>query len=189
MAKKMKLDSLLTANKKNKGIEKMSEYSNQEQTEKTTTKPKLSSKDLLANAPIKKAVPTNARTETTIDRSHFIEPQQREVPPAPTMSSEDEVSKRGRKRQYYDPRLKALEMQKISARTKIRIQNLINAKFDGYTPDKMFDWLYEYYIEKELSKDDRDFLNHVEETAMEEYKEKPKYQKLFAELENDEKKN
>ena len=34
MAKKMKLDSLLTANKKNKGIEKMSEYSNQDKEEK-----------------------------------------------------------------------------------------------------------------------------------------------------------
>lgn len=187
MAKKMKLDSLLTANKKNKGIEKMSEYSNQEQTEKTATKPKPTSKDLLANAPIKKA--NNSKPENSIDRSHFVEPPVRPAAPTPTVSAEEEVGKRGRKRQYYDPRLKALEMQKISARTKIRIQNLINAKFDGYTPDKMFDWLYEYYIEKELSKDDRDFLNHVEETAMEEYKEKPKYQKLFAELENDEKKN
>ncbi|EOH93105.1 hypothetical protein [Enterococcus pallens] len=187
MAKKMKLDSLLTANKKNKGIEKMSEYSNQEQTEKTATKPRPSSKDLLANAPIKKAA--SSKQENTIDHSHFVETQARPVAPAPSVSAEEEVGKRGRKRQYYDPRLKALEMQKISARTKIRIQNLINAKFDGYTPDKMFDWLYEYYIEKELSKDDRDFLNHVEETAMEEYKEKPKYQKLFAELENDEKKN
>ncbi|MGG5318617.1 hypothetical protein [Enterococcus sp. AZ072] len=186
MAKKMKLDSLLTANKKNKGIEKMSEYSNQEQTEKTATKPKPSSKDLLANAPIKK---TTSKPENTIDRSHFVEPQSRPSAPTPAVSADEEVGKRGRKRQYYDPRLKALEMQKISARTKIRIQNLINAKFDGYTPDKMFDWLYEYYIEKELSKDDRDFLNHVEETAMEEYKEKPKYQKLFAELENDEKNN
>ncbi|MBO1307458.1 hypothetical protein JZO70_14875 [Enterococcus sp. 669A] len=186
MAKKMKLDSLLTANKKNKGIEKMSEYSNQEQIEKPAAKP--SSKDLLANAPIQK-VPTK-KPENTIDRSHFVETPKYQVPqPAPTAASEEEVGKRGRKRQYYDPRLKALEMQKISARTKIRIQNLINAKFDGFTPDKMFDWLYEYYIEKELSKDDRDFLNHVEETAMEEYKEKPKYQKLFAELENDEKKN
>ena len=36
MAKKMKLDSLLTANKKNKGIEKMSEYSNQDKEEKET---------------------------------------------------------------------------------------------------------------------------------------------------------
>lgn len=43
MAKKMKLDSLLTANKKNKGIEKMSEYSNQDKEEK-----KPSSQDLLA---------------------------------------------------------------------------------------------------------------------------------------------
>lgn len=186
MAKKMKLDSLLTANKKNKGIEKMSEYSIQEQTEKTATKPKPSSKDLLANAPIKKV--TTSKPESTIDRSHFVETSSTPVTPTPSISTEEEAGKRGRKRQYYDPRLKALEMQKISARTKIRIQNLINAKFDGYTPDKMFDWLYEYYIEKELSKDDRDFLNHVEETAMEEYKEKPKYQKLFAELENDEKK-
>ena len=39
----MKLDSLLTANKKNKGIEKMSEYSNQDKEEK-----KPSSQDLLA---------------------------------------------------------------------------------------------------------------------------------------------
>ena len=39
----MKLDSLLTANKKNKGIEKMSEYSNQDKEEE-----KPSSQDLLA---------------------------------------------------------------------------------------------------------------------------------------------
>ena len=47
MAKKMKLDSLLTANKKNKGIEKMSEYSNQDKEEK-----KPSSQDLLAQKQI-----------------------------------------------------------------------------------------------------------------------------------------
>ncbi len=43
MAKKMKLDSLLTANKNNKGIENVLEYSNQDKEEK-----KPSSQDLLA---------------------------------------------------------------------------------------------------------------------------------------------
>lgn len=66
------------------------------------------------------------------------------------------------------------------------MQNLINAKFDGYTPDKMIDFLYDYYLEKGLSRDDRNFLNQLEEASMEEYKEKPKYQKLFKELENNE---
>ncbi|GCF92996.1 hypothetical protein NRIC_08870 [Enterococcus florum] len=185
MAKKMKLDSLLTANKKNKGIEKMSEYTKQDK--KEAEQPKPSSKDLLANAPIKREIP--ARQQHSSFRTTQDAPLRTTYRQPEPVSEENnhEAGKRGRKRQYYDPRLKALEMQKISARTKIRIQNLINAKFDGFTPDKMFDWLYEYYIEKELSKDDRNFLNHVEETAMEEYKEKPKYQKLFKELENDEK--
>lgn len=98
-------------------------------------------------------------------------------------------NKRGRKRQYFDPRMKALEMQKISARTKIRIQNLMDAKFDGYTPDRMIDFLYEYYLEKALSKDDKTFLEQLETASMEDWLEKPKYQKLFKELENDEKKH
>ena len=51
----------------------------------------------------------------------------------------------------------------------------------------MIDFLYDYYLEKGLSRDDRSFLNQLEEASMEEYKEKPKYQKLFKELENDEK--
>lgn len=179
MAKKMKLDSLLTANKKNKGIEKMSEYSNQDKEEK-----KPSSQDLLANRTL--SPETDFRHNTiSEDTRHSLERNQRSV--NPPQSQETEAGKRGRKRQYYDPRLKALEMQKISARTKIRMQNLINAKFDGYTPDKMIDYLYDYYIEKGLSRDDRNFLIQLEEASMEEYKEKPKYQKLFKELENDEK--
>ena len=178
MAKKMKLDSLLTANKKNKGIEKMSEYSNQDKEEK-----KPSSQDLLANRTLSQETDFR-RSAAHEETRHFSErhhPQEN-----PTQSSENEAGKRGRKRQYYDPRLKALEMQKISARTKIRMQNLINAKFDGYTPDKMIDYLYDYYLEKGLSRDDRNFLNQLEEASMEEYKSKPKYQKLFKELENDE---
>ncbi|MFC0276789.1 hypothetical protein ACFFH2_08760 [Enterococcus devriesei] len=178
MAKKMKLDSLLTANKKNKGIEKMSEYSNQDKEEK-----KPSSQDLLANRTLSQETDFR-RSAAHEETRHFSErhhPQEN-----PTQTSENEAGKRGRKRQYYDPRLKALEMQKISARTKIRMQNLINAKFDGYTPDKMIDYLYDYYLEKGLSRDDRNFLNQLEEASMEEYKGKPKYQKLFKELENDE---
>lgn len=173
----MKLDSLLTANKKNKGIEKMSEYSNQDKEEK-----KPSSQDLLANRTLS--------PETDFRHSSLHEetrPLNEKKPQENTLHTPDsEPGKRGRKRQYYDPRLKALEMQKISARTKIRMQNLINAKFDGYTPDKMIDFLYDYYLEKGLSRDDRNFLNQLEEASMEEYKEKPKYQKLFKELENDE---
>ncbi|MBO0413180.1 hypothetical protein JZO81_19165 [Enterococcus hulanensis] len=178
MAKKMKLDSLLTANKKNKGIEKMSEYSNQDKEEK-----KPSSQDLLAKRTL--SPETDFRhSSLQEERNHLNE---RPITHEPiSRSQENEVGKRGRKRQYYDPRLKALEMQKISARTKIRMQNLINAKFDGYTPDKMIDFLYDYYIEKGLSRDDRNFLNQLEEASMEEYKGKPKYQKLFKELENDE---
>ncbi|MDT2759210.1 hypothetical protein [Enterococcus xiangfangensis] len=179
MAKKMKLDSLLTANKKNKGIEKMSEYSNQDK-EKEEKKP--SSQDLLANRTLShetdfRHAPLHGETK---------HPNERNQRPEKTPPQENEAGKRGRKRQYYDPRLKALEMQKISARTKIRMQNLINAKFDGYTPDRMIDFLYDYYIEKGLSKDDRNFLDQLEEAAMQEYKEKPKYQKLFKELENNE---
>lgn len=179
MAKKMKLDSLLTANKKNKGIEKMSEYSNQDKEEK-----KPSSQDLLANRTL--SPETDFRSTSFREEPRHLNERTITHEPAP-QQHETEVGKRGRKRQYYDPRLKALEMQKISARTKIRMQNLINAKFDGYTPDKMIDFLYDYYLEKGLSRDDRNFLNQLEEASMEEYKEKPKYQKLFKELENDEK--
>lgn len=177
MAKKMKLDSLLTANKKNKGIEKMSQFSDQEKKEASSQAQRQSSKELLANGALK----TPEAPENQL--------QYRPQVSNPATSSEvslEEPGKRGRKRQYFDPRLKALEMQKISARTKIRLQNLINAKFDGYTPDKMIDFLYDYYLEKGLSRDDRFFLTQVEEATMEEYKEKPKYQKLFKELENDE---
>ncbi|MDT2638698.1 hypothetical protein P7D31_01030 [Enterococcus dongliensis] len=175
MAKKMKLDSLLTANKKNKGIEKMSEYSNQDKEEK-----KPSTQDLLAKRNLNHE--TDFRHSSHGEAKHQNEKSasQEKMP-----AQENETGKRGRKRQYYDPRLKALEMQKISARTKIRMQNLINAKFDGYTPDRMIDFLYDYYMEKGLSKDDRNFLDQLEEAAMQEYKEKPKYQKLFKELEND----
>ena len=179
MAKKMKLDSLLTANKKNKGIEKMSEYSNQDKEEK-----KPSSQDLLAKRTL--SPETDFRRSSFHDESRQLN-ERNQIQQHPPQPQESEGGKRGRKRQYYDPRLKALEMQKISARTKIRMQNLINAKFDGYTPDKMIDFLYDYYLEKGLSRDDRSFLNQLEEASMEEYKEKPKYQKLFKELENDEK--
>ncbi|WP_427814789.1 hypothetical protein ACQKTA_11320 (plasmid) [Enterococcus sp. 22-H-5-01] len=181
MAKKMKLDSLLTAKKKNKGIEKMSEYSNQDKKEDK----KPTSKDLLANRSLSLEDDfRRASVHEETDRLNERSPHLRENT---SVREEPETGKRGRKRQYYDPRLKALEMQKISARTKIRMQNLINAKFDGYTPDKMIDFLYDYYIEKGLSKDDRNFLDQLEEASMQEYKEKPKYQKLFKELENDEK--
>lgn len=175
----MKLDSLLTANKKNKGIEKMSEYSNQDKEEK-----KPSSQDLLAKRSLS---PETDFQHSSLKEAAIRKEEEGLRHKKTPQTTENEVGKRGRKRQYYDPRLKALEMQKISARTKIRMQNLINAKFDGYTPDKMIDFLYDYYIEKGLSKDDRNFLNQLEEAAMEEYKEKPKYQKLFEELENDEK--
>lgn len=179
MAKKMKLDSLLTANKKNKGIEKMSEYSNQDKEEK-----KPSSQDLLANRTL--SPETDFRRSALHDESRHLNELTSIIEEHPSQAHDTEAGKRGRKRQYYDPRLKALEMQKISARTKIRMQNLINAKFDGYTPDKMIDFLYDYYLEKGLSRDDRNFLNQLEEASMEEYKEKPKYQKLFKELENNE---
>ena len=175
----MKLDSLLTANKKNKGIEKMSEYSNQDKEEK-----KPSSQDLLAKRTL--SPETDFRRSSFHDESRQLN-ERNQIQQHPPQPKESEAGKRGRKRQYYDPRLKALEMQKISARTKIRMQNLINSKFDGYTPDKMIDFLYDYYLEKGLSRDDRSFLNQLEEASMEEYKEKPKYQKLFKELENDEK--
>lgn len=176
MAKKMKLDSLLSANKKNKGIEKMSKFSNKEPlAAPTETKP--TTKDLIAQREQEQEHKKSLQ-EQYIERHQAVSAQKKE-------ENESGAGKRGRKRQYFDPRLKALEMQKISARTKIRLQNLIDAKFDGYTPDKMIDLIYEYYVEKELSKDDRIFLSQLEEAAMEEYRTKPKYQRLFKELEKD----
>ncbi|MBV7390408.1 MULTISPECIES: hypothetical protein [Enterococcus] len=175
MAKKMKLDSLLTANKKNKGIEKMSQYSNEE---KKAPAPKPTSKELLSAK--------NIENTSSLRETHLLNQQKALAQEQRANREKGTPAKRGRKRQYNDPRKKALEMQKISAQTKIRLQGLIDSKFDGYTPDKVIEFLYDYYLEKELLQDDRIFLKQVEDAAMEEYKEKPKYQKLFAELENDE---
>lgn len=201
MAKKMKLNSLLAANR-NKGIEKMSDYSNREKEKEqkkipTETKtPTELKKNAATHLTPAKTVKKNERTaamqqakETNAlnlarEQAHEEATRMKDIASEHETKSEprQKTHRRGRRRQYKDPRLKALEMQKISARTKIRLQNLIDFKFDNKTIDSMIDFLYTSYFERELSMDDRNFLTQLEESSMADYLEDPKYKKLFEQI-------
>lgn len=195
MAKKMKLNSLLAANR-NKGIEKMSDYSNKEKEQQKTVPeqkatietenriPKKNGKKIERTVAIQQAKKETSALNLAREQAHEEATRMKVIATEHEVKSEprQKSHRRGRRRQYKDPRLKALEMQKISARTKIRLQNLIDFKFDNKTIDSMIDFLYTSYFERELSMDDRNFLTQLEESSMKDYLEDPKYKKLFEQI-------
>lgn len=195
MARKMRMNSLINKNNQtqsaleemgkinsgNSALKKLQEFnkanakgSEEEDNQKKTASPQQNA--------ARTAVKEQPESRQEIQPNEAIK---QSVSNVVTITSRERKGKVGRKPIYTDPLQKALEMQKISARTKAKLTNLIDKKFDTYTPDQMIDYLYQYYFEKGLSVEDQEFLLKEEEKLLQEYREKPKYQKLFLELKKD----
>ena len=146
----MKLDSLLNTSNES-GIKKIGEHS-KKQKEKAETNKKLKSAESA-----KSVLPTK-------------------VDGLPVS-----VGKRGRGRPrvYDDPRFISNEPARVSAHVKIKLQNLIDQKFDGYSQSQLIDKMIDYYIENALPEEERLFLNRIVETAMEDLKSDKKYAGYF----------
>ncbi|KAF1303115.1 hypothetical protein [Enterococcus sp. JM9B] len=198
MARKMRMNSLINKNNQtqsaleemgkinsgNTALKKLQEF-NKANT-KNADKDEVQEKDSNLQRPryttaeiVQKELSADLHKENTQN-----EAIQQSVSSVVTITSHERKGRVGRKPIYTDPLQKALEMQKISARTKAKLTNLIDKKFDTYTPDQMIDYLYHYYFEKGLSVEDQEFLLKEEEKLLQEYREKPKYQKLLQELKN-----
>lgn len=157
--KKMNLESLLNSSG-DKGIEKITDFANMEKKEVQKKEPVIKVNKKL---PKRMSVNSNSTLPSMVDTS---------VP-------KKEKAIRGRPAVYNDPRYKSMEPVRISINTKIKLQSLIDQKFDGYSQSQMIDLLVDFYMSKELSKEEQKFFSGLIDTQMEDVKSTKKYSPYF----------
>lgn len=177
-AKGLKLDSLL-GNNKNKGIETMAALAKEKEENKDNKKEEVvQSQSTPVNKVQSKKVERVSDSKREDDHKPSILPSELESI-VEHKKEEHEEPALGRPIIFDDVRYKAMEPARISANVKIKLQSLIGQKFDDYSQNKMIDFLIDYYMEKELPKEERMFLNQLIDQSMEEIKQSKKYKKYF----------